>query len=180
MSDTLTIRISTAEKTQWEREAAEVNETLAEYIREAVRQRARSGKASPWDKHLGAGTAFESQNSPPPARLSGRPSPRQPSRRYLPDESFCTSVAFDGSGIYRGIRGSFPSGISLHRGRRIRGGLAFGHRQVRTGAKSARSRPHDRQLSDPRFSGARPHFTGQREALNPPWAEPVGRNPLNQ
>jgi hypothetical protein len=54
MNDTLTIRISTAEKTQWEREAAEVNETVAEYIREAVRQRARSGKASPWDKHLGA------------------------------------------------------------------------------------------------------------------------------
>jgi hypothetical protein len=54
MDVTLTIRMSAAEKAQWEKEAAELNETVAEYVREAVRQRARSGKASPWDKHLGS------------------------------------------------------------------------------------------------------------------------------
>ena len=53
MSDILTIRLPTAEKAEWEKAAAEVQETVAEYVRKAVRQRARVGGQSPWDKYLG-------------------------------------------------------------------------------------------------------------------------------
>jgi hypothetical protein len=54
MSDTLTIRLPAEEKAQWEKAAAEVRETVAEYVRKAVRQRTQSSGTSPWEKHLGA------------------------------------------------------------------------------------------------------------------------------
>ena len=54
MSDILTIRVSGAEKAQWQRAAAEVKESVADFVREAVRQRVQSGKASPWEKHIGS------------------------------------------------------------------------------------------------------------------------------
>lgn len=52
MSDILTIRVPAREKAEWERAAAAVQETVAEYVRKAVRQRARAGGQSPWEKHL--------------------------------------------------------------------------------------------------------------------------------
>ena len=54
MSETLTIRLTEAEKAQWEKAAAAVKETVAEYVRNAVRERAKARGASPWEKHLGA------------------------------------------------------------------------------------------------------------------------------
>jgi hypothetical protein len=54
MSETLTIRLPEGEKVQWEKAAAAVEETVAEYVRKAVRQRARAGALSPWDHHLGS------------------------------------------------------------------------------------------------------------------------------
>lgn len=54
MSDTLTIRLSEGEKAQWEKAAAQVKETVAEYVRKAVRQRAQGGEVSPWERHLGS------------------------------------------------------------------------------------------------------------------------------
>jgi hypothetical protein len=54
MDETLTIRLSALEKARWEKEAAEVHETLAEYVRAAVRQRVGNGRTSLWEKHLGS------------------------------------------------------------------------------------------------------------------------------
>jgi hypothetical protein len=54
MSDTLTIRLPAEEKAQWEKAAMAVKESVAEYVRKAVRQRAQAGGASPWEKHLGS------------------------------------------------------------------------------------------------------------------------------
>jgi hypothetical protein len=54
MSETLTIRLSAEEKRQWEQAAAEVRETLAEYVRNAVRQRSNASGTSPWEQHLGS------------------------------------------------------------------------------------------------------------------------------
>jgi hypothetical protein len=51
MSVTLTIRLRASEKAQWKRAAAAVRETVAEYVRNAVRDR---GQSSPWGKHLGS------------------------------------------------------------------------------------------------------------------------------
>jgi hypothetical protein len=53
MSETLTIRLPAEEKAQWEKAASEVRETVAEYVRKAVRLRTRAGRTSPWEKHLG-------------------------------------------------------------------------------------------------------------------------------
>jgi hypothetical protein len=53
MSDTLSIRLPTEEKQEWEKAAAAVDESVAEYVRKAVRQRASSGAKSPWDKFFG-------------------------------------------------------------------------------------------------------------------------------
>ncbi|MBI2948876.1 MAG: hypothetical protein HYY23_14645 [Verrucomicrobia bacterium] len=52
MSETLTIRVPDGEKAHWEKAAAKVKETVAEYVRKAVRQRAQAGEVSPWEKHL--------------------------------------------------------------------------------------------------------------------------------
>jgi hypothetical protein len=54
MSDTLTIRLPATEKAQWEKAAAEVKESVADYVRKAVRRRVQSGGVSPWEKHIGS------------------------------------------------------------------------------------------------------------------------------
>jgi hypothetical protein len=53
MSDTLSIRLPAEEKQEWEKAAAAVDESVAEYVRKAVRQRANSSATSPWEKFLG-------------------------------------------------------------------------------------------------------------------------------
>jgi uncharacterized protein (DUF1778 family) len=65
MSETLTIRLRAEEKAQWERAAAAVRETVAEYVRNAVRQR---GQSCVWDKHLGSANAAV----PPPTNSNIR------------------------------------------------------------------------------------------------------------
>jgi uncharacterized protein (DUF1778 family) len=54
MSDTLTIRLPAEEKALWERAAAAAKESVAEYVRGAVRRRAEAAGQSPWDRHLGS------------------------------------------------------------------------------------------------------------------------------
>jgi hypothetical protein len=54
MSETLTIRLPAEEKARWERAAAAARESVAEYVRGAVRQRAEAASQSPWERHLGA------------------------------------------------------------------------------------------------------------------------------
>jgi hypothetical protein len=54
MSETLTIRLAAEEKARWEEAAAAANETVAEYVRGAVRQRTDAASQSPWDRHLGS------------------------------------------------------------------------------------------------------------------------------
>jgi hypothetical protein len=54
MGEILTIRLSAGEKARWEKAAADARETIAEYIRGAVRQRAQSAAQSPWDRHFGS------------------------------------------------------------------------------------------------------------------------------
>lgn len=54
MSETLTIRLPAAEKAEWEKAAAAVQETVGEYVRRAVRQRTHAAGQSPWEKHLGS------------------------------------------------------------------------------------------------------------------------------
>ena len=54
MSETLTIRLQAAEKAQWRKAAKAVRETVAEYVRKAVRRRAQADGVSPWERHLGA------------------------------------------------------------------------------------------------------------------------------
>jgi hypothetical protein len=54
MSETLTIRLSADEKARWEQAAAAANESVADYVRGAVRRRTESSRQSPWDRHLGS------------------------------------------------------------------------------------------------------------------------------
>jgi hypothetical protein len=54
MSETLTIRLAAGEKARWEKAAAAARESVAEYVRGAVRQRADTAMQSPWDRHLGS------------------------------------------------------------------------------------------------------------------------------
>ena len=54
MSDTLTIRLPADEKARWEKAAAAAKETVADYVRGAVRRRSESAAESPWDRHLGS------------------------------------------------------------------------------------------------------------------------------
>ncbi len=54
MSETLTIRLAAKEKARWEEAAAAARESVAEYVRGAVRQRARAASQSPWEPHLGS------------------------------------------------------------------------------------------------------------------------------
>lgn len=65
MSETLTIRLRPEEKAQWQRAAAAVKETVAEYVRNAVRQR---GQCSAWDEHFGSTRAAV----PPPTNANIR------------------------------------------------------------------------------------------------------------
>lgn len=77
MSETLTIRLPAREKAEWEKAAAAVEETVAEYVRKAVRQRAQTGGASPWEKHLGSAAV----TVPPPTNANIRRAFRQRARR---------------------------------------------------------------------------------------------------
>ena len=54
MSETLTIRVPAEEKARWEKAAAAARESVAEYVRGAVRQRAQAASQSPWESHLGS------------------------------------------------------------------------------------------------------------------------------
>jgi uncharacterized protein (DUF1778 family) len=54
MSETLTIRLPAEEKARWEKAAAAARESVAEYVRGAVRQRAEATSHSAWERHLGA------------------------------------------------------------------------------------------------------------------------------
>jgi hypothetical protein len=54
MSDILTIRLPAEEKARWEKAAAAAKESVAEYVRGAVRRRAEAASQSPWDRHLGS------------------------------------------------------------------------------------------------------------------------------
>jgi hypothetical protein len=74
MSETLTIRLRSEEKAQWKRAAAAVKETVAEYIRNAVRQR---GQSSVWEKHIGSAKA----TVPPPTNRNIRRAFAQHRRR---------------------------------------------------------------------------------------------------
>jgi hypothetical protein len=62
MSDILTIRVASEEKAQWEKAAAAASETMADYVRNAVRQRVESRSRSRWEKHIGS---YEGVVSPP-------------------------------------------------------------------------------------------------------------------
>ena len=68
MSVTLTIRLLTEEKARWEQAAAAVRESVAEYVRKAVRQRAQAGSRSPWEQHLGSANVAV----PPPTNANIR------------------------------------------------------------------------------------------------------------
>jgi len=68
MSETLTIRLRAAEKAQWEKAAAAAQETVAEYVRNAVRQRGQTSSKSPWEKHLGSAPIIV----PPPTNANVR------------------------------------------------------------------------------------------------------------
>ena len=68
MSETLSIRLAAGEKAEWENAAAQARETVAEYVRKAVRQRTQTSAKSPWEKHFGsAGVAV-----PPPTNANVR------------------------------------------------------------------------------------------------------------
>jgi len=54
MSGILTIRVPAEEKARWEKAAAEASETVADYVRKAVRQRVEARARSPWEKHIGS------------------------------------------------------------------------------------------------------------------------------
>ncbi len=54
MSETLTIRVPAEEKARWEQAAAAAKESVAEYVRGAVRQRAQAASQSPWEPLLGS------------------------------------------------------------------------------------------------------------------------------
>jgi hypothetical protein len=54
MSETLTIRLAADEKARWEKAAAAASESVADYVRGAVRQRAEAASQSPWARHLGS------------------------------------------------------------------------------------------------------------------------------
>ena len=53
MSETLTIRLAREEKARWQKAAAAARESVADYVRGAVRQRTEAAQ-SPWERHLGS------------------------------------------------------------------------------------------------------------------------------
>ena len=53
MSETFTIRLPAEQKARWEK-AASMNESVAEYVRSAVRQRMEASSQPSWDRHLGS------------------------------------------------------------------------------------------------------------------------------
>lgn len=68
MSDTLTIRLPTTEKAQWQKAAAEASESVADFVRKAVRQRVEARGLSPWEKHIGSAEVAV----PPPTNVNIR------------------------------------------------------------------------------------------------------------
>lgn len=54
MSNKLTFRLASDEKAGREKSAADASESLADYVRKAVRESAQGSGASPWDKHIGS------------------------------------------------------------------------------------------------------------------------------
>ena len=68
MSEILTIRLAEGEKTRWEKAAAREKETVAEYVRKAVRERVNAVRSSPWDQYLGSADVAV----PPPTNLNIR------------------------------------------------------------------------------------------------------------
>ena len=54
MSETLTIRVAAEEKARWKKAAVAARESVADYVRRAVRQRAQAASRSPWEPHLGS------------------------------------------------------------------------------------------------------------------------------
>jgi hypothetical protein len=68
MSATLTIRLAAEEKARWEEAAAAAHETVADYVRNAVRQRAEAHSRSPWTRHFGSARVAV----PPPTNANVR------------------------------------------------------------------------------------------------------------
>jgi hypothetical protein len=68
MSETLTIRVPAGEKALWEKAAAAASETVAEYVRGAVRRRAQAQSHSAWESHLGSANVAV----PPPTNANVR------------------------------------------------------------------------------------------------------------
>ncbi len=54
MGDILSIRVPPGERAEWEKTAAEVRESVAEYVRNSVRQRTQLLGKSPWEKRIGS------------------------------------------------------------------------------------------------------------------------------
>ena len=54
MGDILSIRLPSEEKARWRKAAAAAKESVAEYVRGAVRQRTEAASQSPWERHLGS------------------------------------------------------------------------------------------------------------------------------
>jgi hypothetical protein len=79
MSDILTIRLAAVEKEKWEKAAAQASETVADYVRKAVRQRVEACEVSPWAKHIGSANVAV----PPPTNVNVRRafSQRRPFKR---------------------------------------------------------------------------------------------------
>jgi uncharacterized protein (DUF1778 family) len=77
MSETLTIRVPAEEKARWEKAAAAARETVADFVRGAVRQRAAAASQSPWDAHLGSAEV----PVPPPTNANIRRAFARRSRR---------------------------------------------------------------------------------------------------
>jgi hypothetical protein len=65
-----------AEKQRWEKAAADARETVADYVRKAVRQRVQAREVSPWEKHIGSADVAV----PPPTNVNIRRDFAQPRR----------------------------------------------------------------------------------------------------
>lgn len=68
MSEILSIRLPARERAEWEKAATQARETVAEYVRKAVRQRAQRSVKSPWEKHFGSADVAV----PPPTNANVR------------------------------------------------------------------------------------------------------------
>lgn len=68
MSDILTIRVSPEEKRRWRRAAERANESVADFVRRAIRQREAASGESAWDALLGSAHV----TVPPPTNANVR------------------------------------------------------------------------------------------------------------